>query len=92
MALSKHEQFVLEQMEQALSAEDPKFAAHMARTLPFWRRHLRVALNLLAVVVGLALVLLGVWLVTVWVSVLGFLVITSGFVCVFMLGKAKHRR
>ncbi|EWT06421.1 hypothetical protein N864_21520 [Intrasporangium chromatireducens Q5-1] len=91
MALSEHEQYVIDQMEQALSATDPRFVAHMARTRQSWRRHLRVALNVLALAAGLLLVLLGVWLVTVWVSVLGFLVVVTGLVCVIRL-RTTHRR
>ena len=65
MPLSKHEQQLLDQMEQALYAEDPRFATQMKGVA---RRgaHKRHLIGGLGVLVGLALVLVGVntiWLV-----------------------------
>lgn len=58
--LSEHEQQLLEQMEQALYAEDPKFASQMqgAATRAAARR--RVAIGVVGALAGLALVLVGV--------------------------------
>lgn len=59
MPLSDHEQQLLDQMEQALYAEDPRFATQMKGVA---RRgaHKRHILGGLGVLVGLALVLVGV--------------------------------
>jgi hypothetical protein len=75
--LSEHEQQLLEQMEQALYAEDPKFASHMqgAATRSAIRR--RYIIGALGLVVGLALVLVGVNTV-MWVGVAGFAVMVGG--------------
>lgn len=84
MPLSEHEQRLLEQIERALYAEDPKFASSVrgARMRsPSRRRRLQgVALILL----GLVLLVGGVALQDLWVgaipiiSVLGFLVAFGG--------------
>ena len=71
MPLSEHEQQLLEQMEQALYAEDPKFASQMqgAGTRAAARR--RLAVGVLGVIAGLALVLVGVN-TTMWLGAAGF--------------------
>ena len=75
MPLSEHEQRLLDQMEQALAKDDPRFAMYMrgargARIRP------AVLLGAVGFVVGLALVVLGVmsqW----WIGVLGFVVMVA---------------
>ncbi len=60
MPLSEHEQRLLEQIEQALYAEDPKFAhSWRARDLRSVRRR-RVVRAVLVVVAGLGLLVAGV--------------------------------
>lgn len=87
MPLSEHEQRMLDQIERALYAEDPKFASNVRGgrlQRPSRRRRLQgVAVFLL----GLALLVLGVVIpVTVAgvpiVSVVGFLVMFGGAVIV----------
>ena len=58
--LSEHEQRLLEQMEQQLSVEDPKFASAMRGSVARAKARRRIILGALGVLVGLALVLLGV--------------------------------
>src|SRR6476469_938573 len=58
--LSEHEQQLLEQMEQALYAEDPKFASQMQGAGARAAARRRLAVGVLGVVAGLALVLVGV--------------------------------
>ncbi len=74
MPLSEHEQRMLEQMERALYAEDPKFASALEggglRT--FTRRRFYQAVAGFAV--GIALLMAGMVTQTVIISVAGFLV------------------
>jgi hypothetical protein len=58
--LSEHEQQLLEQMEQALYAEDPKFASQMQGAGARAAQRRRIAVGIVGVVVGLAVVLVGV--------------------------------
>ena len=82
MALSDREQKLLEQMEKALYAEDPKFASSLRRSgltiAPGERRH--VILGLLSLVAGLALVFGSVVSKTVIIGIPGFLLVLTGFV------------
>ena len=82
MALSDREQKLLEQMEKALYAEDPKFASSLRRSgltiAPGERRH--VILGLLCLIAGLALVFGSVVSKMVIVGIPGFLLVLTGFV------------
>ena len=82
MALSDREQKLLEQMEKALYAEDPKFASSLRRSgftiAPGERRN--VIFGLLALVSGLVLVFGSVVSKTVIVGIPGFLLVLTGFV------------
>ena len=60
MPLSEHEQQLLEQMEQALYAEDPKFASQMQGAGARAAQRRRIIVAVVGVVVGLAVVLVGV--------------------------------
>ena len=60
MPLSEHEQRLLEQMEQQLSVEDPKFANAMRGSAARVKARRRMILGAFGVLVGLGLVLLGV--------------------------------
>lgn len=88
MPLSEREQALLEQMEQALYAEDPRFAAQLARSSTPRRRG-RLVLGALGVVAGLAVVLLGVSTQQVWVGVVGFLVMVAAGT--YALTSGSHR-
>ena len=72
MPLSEHEQHLLEQMEQALYAEDPKFASQMQGSTVRDRLRRHITLGILAVVAGLVLVVLGVVNEAVWLGAIGF--------------------
>lgn len=71
MPLSEHEQQLLEQMEQALYAEDPKFASQMQGAGARAAARRRLVVGVAGVLVGLALVLVGVN-TTMWLGALGF--------------------
>jgi hypothetical protein len=70
--LSEHEQRVLEQMEQALSAEDPRFASQMLGKSRAGVQHRRTALGVVVAIVGLGLVILGVTAQQIWLGGIGF--------------------
>ncbi|GAA2599718.1 DUF3040 domain-containing protein [Streptomyces axinellae] len=74
MPLSEHEQRMLEQMERALYAEDPKFATALegSELRRYTRR--RVYQAVAGFLVGIALLMAGMVAKQIWVSVVGFLV------------------
>ncbi|MFF7444954.1 MULTISPECIES: DUF3040 domain-containing protein [unclassified Streptomyces] len=74
MPLSEHEQRMLEQMERALYAEDPKFATALEGSgLRTYTRR-RVYQAVAGFLVGIALLMAGMVAKQVWLSVMGFLV------------------
>ncbi|MEU6081992.1 DUF3040 domain-containing protein [Streptomyces sp. NPDC047108] len=74
MPLSEHEQRMLEQMERALYAEDPKFATALEGSglRQYTRR--RVYQAVAGFLVGIALLMAGMVAQQIWISVVGFLV------------------
>ena len=79
MPLSDHEQKMLEQMEQALAAEDPKFASQMQGSSLASLQRRRWVIGAVGVVAGLGLVLVGVN-TTMWVGAIGFAVMVASAV------------
>ncbi|MFG3045729.1 DUF3040 domain-containing protein [Streptomyces sp. NPDC048202] len=74
MPLSEHEQRMLEQMERALYAEDPKFASALeGNGLRTYTRR-RVYQAAAGFLVGIALLIAGMAVLQIWISVVGFLV------------------
>jgi hypothetical protein len=75
--LSDHEQRLLDEIEQALYAEDPKFAASVrsARTRSRTRRS--AVLCVFGVAAGLALVLVGLVTNLIVLSVIGFVLVVA---------------
>jgi hypothetical protein len=76
--LSEHEQRLLEQMEQQLSVEDPKFASAMRGSAARVKARRRMILGALGVLLGLGLVLLGVAQGIVLIGIAGFAVMVAG--------------
>jgi len=75
--LSEHEQKVLQAMEQALYAEDPRFATHITNHgLHPGKR--RIIVGVFGVVVGLALVLLAALNSLIWLGAIGFALMVAG--------------
>ena len=74
MPLSEHEQRLLEQMERALYAEDPKFASALRGHDLRGRYRRRAVLGGFGVLVGLALLPVGIASKAVLLSVVGFLI------------------
>lgn len=89
MPLSEHEQRLLEQMEKALYAEDPKFATSLRSTPGARAARGRAALGVLAVLAGLGLLLAGVVTTLIVVGVLGFAVMLAGSVLVYSAFKGR---
>ncbi|MGL5818424.1 MAG: DUF3040 domain-containing protein [Phycicoccus sp.] len=79
MPLSDHEQRMLDQMEQALAAEDPKFASQMQGSKLASLQRRRWLVGGLGVLAGLGLVLVGVN-TTMWVGAIGFAIMVASAV------------
>ncbi|MBQ1083601.1 MULTISPECIES: DUF3040 domain-containing protein [unclassified Nocardiopsis] len=87
MPLSEHEQRMLDQIEQALYAEDPKFANTVRQTNPGVHYKRWIIKAVIGFVLGMALLLLGLLLsspessiaVPVTISVLGFIFMLASF-------------
>jgi hypothetical protein len=81
--LSDHEQRLLEQMERALYAEDPKFASQLRGRDPRSNFRRRIALAAVGLLVGVVLLMTGLVAQIIVVSVLGFLaMLASAFFAV----------
>jgi Protein of unknown function (DUF3040) len=87
MPLSEHEQRLLDQIERALYAEDPKFASTVRGgrlRKPTRRRRIQgvavFALGLVLLVLGVAITSLSSASGFLWLSVAGFLVMLGGAV------------
>ena len=81
MPLSEHEQRLLEQMEKALYAEDPKFATSLRSTGVASRG--RAVLGVLVVLVGLGILLAGMAMPLAVLGVVGFGVMLAGAVLTY---------
>ncbi len=78
MPLSEHEQHLLEQMERALYAEDPKFATSMRNSPASAGDKRRIALGVIAFLAGMGMLVAGVATQVVLVGVAGFLAMLGG--------------
>ena len=88
MPLSEHEQRLLEQIEQGLYAEDPKFASTERRVNSGARTRRRYAVAALGVVLGFAVVLLALVAKQPAVGVLGFVLVVAA--CVYAVSGSKR--
>ncbi|SDJ14476.1 Protein of unknown function [Frankineae bacterium MT45] len=90
MPLSDREQQLLDQIEQALYAEDPKFATTVRSARP--RSHARrwLVLCIVGVIGGLAIVLAGLAAQLIALGVLGFVLIVASCVYATTLLSARH--
>jgi uncharacterized membrane protein YgcG len=75
--LSDHEQRLLDEIEQALYAEDPKFAASVRSARARSRTRRSAVLCVLGVIAGLALVLVGLVTNLIVLSVIGFVLVVG---------------
>ena len=89
MALSEHEEALLQQMEEALYAEDPRFASRIEKTKSRGFGRGRVVAGVVAGVAGLALVVFSAMSSSIWLGAVGFAVMVGGIVYAITPSKAK---
>jgi hypothetical protein len=78
--LSEEELRLLEQMERALVAEDPKLASTLRGTQVRKHQRRQLALGIVVFVVGVAVLMSGAVLSTTWLGVIGFVVMLGAMV------------
>ena len=78
MPLSEHEKHQLEQIEQALRADDPRFASAVRAADPRVHYKRRVVAAVAGFVIGVGLLLAGVVINVIPVAVAGFVVMLTG--------------
>lgn len=83
MALSDHEQQLLDQMERALYAEDPQFATNLRRASTGSIMRGRAILGIIGIVIGMGILVTGVATALIPLGVLGFLVMLVGGVAIY---------
>jgi hypothetical protein len=76
--LSEHEQRLLDEIEQALYAEDPKFASAVRSARRRSSRRTAMVISLLCVGLSLTLVLVGLLAKVIVLSVVGFVLLVAG--------------
>lgn len=86
MPLSEHEQKVLQAMEQALYAEDPRFATHITNH-GLHQNKRRIIVGVVGVVAGLALVVMAALYSLIWLGAVGFALMVAGGAYVFSPAK-----
>ncbi|MGF1648248.1 MAG: DUF3040 domain-containing protein [Kineosporiaceae bacterium] len=97
MPLSDHEQKLLAQMEQALYAEDPKFATSLRGSRRGVRSTTRVTVGVVALVLGLVTLVVGIvafrgdLTVQLAVAVTGFVLMFAGGVVAMTGGSSRTR-
>lgn len=77
MPLSEEELRLLEQMERALVAEDPKLASTLRGTKVRQHQRRAIALGVAAFAVGIVLLMSGAVTSTIWLGVIGFVVMLA---------------
>ncbi|MGH3395537.1 MAG: DUF3040 domain-containing protein [Streptosporangiaceae bacterium] len=77
MPLSEHEQRQLEQIEQALYAEHPRFARAVRASDPRVHYRRRVIQAVVGFVLGVGLLVAGVAIKDLWIGVAGFVVMLA---------------
>lgn len=80
MALSEHEEALLQQMEEALYAEDPRFASRIEKTKSGALGRGRIVVGVAAGVVGLALIIFAAMISNIWLGAVGFAAMVAGIV------------
>lgn len=89
MALSEHEEALLQQMEEALYAEDPRFASRIEKTKKRSGGRGRVIIGVVAGLTGLGLVVVSAMSSLIWLGAVGFAVMVAGIVFAITPAKAS---
>jgi hypothetical protein len=89
MPLSEHEQRLLEQMEKALYAEDPKFATALRQNSGTKPNRGRAALGVIAFLLGVLIMMVGAVTNVIAVGVLGFVIMLMGALLTYAGFRAK---
>ena len=89
MPLSEHEQRLLEQMERALYAEDPKFVSSLQHPTQRSGSRRRPIVGFLLNLAGMALLVTGVATKLAPLGVVGFIVMLAGVVIALTGGRAR---
>ena len=89
MPLSEHEQRLLEQMERALYAEDPKFVSSLQHPTQRSGSRRRLIIGFLLGLAGMALLVTGVATKLAPLGVVGFIVMLGGVVIALTGGRAR---
>ena len=89
MPLSEHEQRLLEQMERALYAEDPKFASSLRSAAPRPGNRRKAAIGVLTLLIGVALLIAGPVTSYVALGMVGFVVMLVGTMLVISSMRAE---
>ncbi len=90
MPLSEEEQRLLQQMEQALTAEDPKFASALRGSTLAARSRRHALMAAVGFVLGVAVLMLGAALAMTVVAVVGFLaMLGSAYLFVVLWRRAQ---
>jgi hypothetical protein len=87
--LSEHEQRLLEQMERALYAEDPKFASSLRSAGPRPGSRRAAAIGILTALGGVGLLVAGAATSIIALGVVGFLVMLGGTILVISTLRAE---
>lgn len=89
MPLSEHEQKLLEQMERALYAEDPKFASQMKGRRANGPSRRRLFVGIAIAIAGLACIVAAVSVKLIWLGAVGFAVMVAGVAWAFQSGSER---
>jgi hypothetical protein len=87
--LSEHEQRLLEQMERALYAEDPKFASSLRSSGPRPGSRRKAAIGVLVALGGVGLLVAGAATAIIPLGVVGFLAMLGGTFVVIQTLRAE---
>ncbi len=90
MPLSEEELRLLEQMEQALAQEDPKFASTLRGSAMERTAKLRTVGALAVFVLGVAMLMGGAVSQQIWLAVLGFVVMVASATLGLAAWKGRH--
>ncbi len=89
MALSEHEQQLLDQLERQLHTDDPKFAHSMASSTRRSMSTRKLVIGALITIAGISTLLAGIAYQLIVLGVLGFLIMGAGVYFATTKGRAE---